>query len=310
MRIRNKWDPDAEAILYHADCRKMLHDLPDGEAQLIVTSPPYNIGKSYEKRVLLDEYLDRESEVISTSVEKLAVGGSICWQVGNHVDAGEVFPLDILLYEFFTRRGLHLRNRIIWHFEHGLHCSLRFSGRYETLLWFTKSDDYVFHLDPVRVPAKYPGKLHFKGEKRGQPSGNPLGKNPADVWSLVAEDWEREIWDIPNVKANHPEKTIHPCQYPVELVERCLLAMTNENDWIYDPYCGVGSALIAAAKHNRRAVGCDRDKAYLEICRERIRQFAEGTLKTRPLGKPVHTPSGREKVAQPPEAWDRQGTLV
>ena len=82
--------------------------------------------------------------------------------------------------------------------------------------------------------------------------------------------------------------------------------MTNENDWIYDPYCGAGSALIAAAKHNRRAVGCDRDKAYLEICRERIRQFAEGTLKTRPLGKLIHTPPGREQVAQRPEAWDRQ----
>ncbi|MGI8401613.1 MAG: DNA methyltransferase [Gemmatimonadaceae bacterium] len=112
MRIREHWDPDAEAILYHADCRKMLRELPDGEAQLIVTSPPYNIGKSYEKRVLLKDYLDRESEVISAAVEKLAVGGSICWQVGNHVDAGEVFPLDVLLYPIFKKAGVQLRNRI------------------------------------------------------------------------------------------------------------------------------------------------------------------------------------------------------
>ena len=292
------------------DALACAKSLPANFFSLIITSPPYNLGKEYEQRSSLRDYLALQKPLIAELKRALKPNGSLCWQVGNYVEDGEVFPLDIYYYDLFKAAGLKLRNRIIWHFEHGLHCSLRFSGRYETLLWFTKSDDYVFHLDPVRVPAKYPGKLHFKGEKRGQPSGNPLGKNPADVWSLVAEDWEREIWDIPNVKANHPEKTVHPCQYPVELVERCLLAMTNENDWIYDPYCGVGTALIAAAKHNRHAVGCDRDKAYLEICRERIQQFAEGTLKTRPLGKPIHTPSGREKVAQRPEAWDRQGTLV
>ncbi|MBI3880794.1 MAG: site-specific DNA-methyltransferase, partial [Verrucomicrobia bacterium] len=137
-----------------------------------------------------------------------------------------------------------------------------------------------------------------------------LGKNPSDVWSIVAQDWEREIWEIPNVKANHPEKTIHPCQYPVELVERCVLALTSEDDWVYDPFCGVGSALIAAAKHGRRAVGCDRERRYLDICRERLQQLAEGTLKMRPLGKAVHVPSARDKVAQRPAAWDAQKTLI
>jgi adenine-specific DNA-methyltransferase len=88
----------------------------------------------------LEAYLEREKEVINLSIDKLKPGGSICWQVGNHVDAGEVFPLDILLYECFTRRGLHLRNRIIWHFEHGLHCSQRMAGRYEMAMWFIKSD--------------------------------------------------------------------------------------------------------------------------------------------------------------------------
>jgi adenine-specific DNA-methyltransferase len=162
----------------------------------------------------------------------------------------------------------------------------------------------VFNLDPVRVPAKYPGKRHFKGKNRGQPSGNPLGKNPSDVWSIVVSDWQRQIWDIPNVKANHPEKTVHPCQFPVELVERCVLALTNEGEWVYDPYCGVGSALIAAIKHNRRAVGSDRDDRYVGICRERLQQFVNGTLRTRPLGKPIHQPSGREKVSLRPSSWE------
>jgi DNA modification methylase len=284
--------------------------LPSDLFSLIITSPPYNLGKEYERRSSLRKYLGEQEPLIAELVRTLKPSGSLCWEVGNYVEDGEVFPLDIFYYDLFKKHGLQLRNRIIWHFEHGLHCSLRFSGRYETLLWFTKSDQYVFNLDAVRVPAKYPGKLHFKGEKRGLPSGNPLGKNPSDVWKIVAEDWEREIWEIPNVKANHPEKTVHPCQFPVELVERCVLALTYEHDWIYDPYCGVGSALIAAARHSRRAIGCDRDRQYLAICRERMRRLTEGTLRTRPLGKPVHKPTGREKVSQRPAAWDQEGTLL
>lgn len=229
--------------------------------------------------------------------------GSLCWQVGNYVDNGEVFPLDIYFYPLFKQLGLVLRNRIIWHFEHGLHASRRLSGRYETLLWFTKGDNYVFNLDAVRVPAKYPGKRHYKGEKRGLPSGNPLGKNPSDFWSFLADEWRSEVFDIPNVKANHPEKTSHPCQFPIELVERCVLALTNEDDCVLDPFAGAGSTLIAALKNNRRALGIDREAEYCVLAKQRIADFYSGTLKIRPIGKPVHAPSGREKVAQIPLQW-------
>src|SRR5882757_7585544 len=102
------------------------------------------------------------------------------------------------------------------------------SRGYETVLWFTKGDNYRFNLDPIRISQIYPGKRHPLERKSlaGLPSGNPLGKNPGDVWEFSAEDHFREslIWDIPNVKANHPEKTFHPCQFPIELVERCVLA--------------------------------------------------------------------------------------
>ena len=161
------------------------------------------------------------------------------WEVGDYVEAGEVYPLDIYFYDIFKDAGFHLRNRIIWHFEHGLHASKRFSGRYETILWLTKSHKYTFNLDDIRVPSKYPGKTHYKGAKRGQPSGNPLGKNPSDFWNVVTSDWEKEIWDVPNVKANHPEKTIHPCQFPIELIQRCVLALTDQGDLVLDPFLGV-----------------------------------------------------------------------
>jgi adenine-specific DNA-methyltransferase len=89
----------------------------------------------------------------------------------------------------------------------------------------------------------------------------------------------------------------------VELVERCVLAFTNEDDWILDPYCGVGSALIAGLKNDRRVIGCDKESKYIEIAKQRITDFYNGQLKVRPLGKPVYIATGREKVAQVPDEW-------
>jgi DNA modification methylase len=220
------------------------------------------------------------------------------------VDDSEIFPLDIFYYPYFKERGLKLRNRIVWYFDHGLHASKRFSGRYEVMLWFTKSDEYTFNLDSVRVPSKYPGKRNYKpGENYGKPSGNPLGKNPSDIWKLMQHEWEQGLWCIPNVKANHPEKTLHPCQFPIELVERCVLALTNPGDWVLDPFSGVGSAILAALRNERKGIGCEREATYNEIARQRISAFYNGHLGYRPLGKPVHEPTGREKVSQMPAEW-------
>jgi adenine-specific DNA-methyltransferase len=256
-----------------------MRPLADESMKLIVTSPPYNIGKAYESRSPLDVYIQGQAQVISECVRLLSTNGSLCWQVGNHVQKGEIFPLDIVLYPIFREHGLKLRNRIIWHFEHGLHCSNRLSGRHETILWFTKSDDYTFNLDPIRVPSKYPNKKYYKGPKAGQLSGNPLGKNPGDVWVL------------PNVKNNHVEKTIHPCQFPVELVERLVLSMTDTGDAVFDPYMGVGTSVVAAVKHDRIGYGCDTSKEYVDVAWERIHALRAGTLETRPMGKPVYDPS-------------------
>jgi len=304
--IENNYDNNNMITLHHGDSRSFLKTIPDGSISLVVTSPPYNIGKSYESKQAIASYLSAQEPIIRELVRTLSNQGSICWQTGNYVDEGEVFPLDMFYYHIFKKHGLRLRNRIIWHFEHGLHASKRFSGRYETILWFTKSDDYVFNLDSVRVPAKYPGKTHFKGPNKGQPSGNPLGKNPSDIWELLSEEWETGLWNIPNVKANHVEKTVHPCQFPVELVERCVLALTNEDDRVLDPYAGVGSTLIAALMHGRKAIGVEKEPEFISISKERLYQLANSTLKTRPLGKPVHKPSGREKVSQVPLEWKHQ----
>ena len=268
-----------EPVLACEDNLDFMRNLPDGIFGLIVTSPPYNLGKEYETRSPLNAYLEAQQRVIRECVRLLHPQGSICWQVGNYVRGGEIVPLDSVLYPMFRDMGLRLRNRIVWHFGHGLHASKRLSGRYETINWWTKGDDYTWNLDPIRVPSKYPDKRHFKGPNVGQLSGNPKGKNPSDVW------------EFPNVKSNHVEKTIHPCQFPVELVERLVLSMTNEGDAVFDPYMGVGSSVIAAMMHGRMGYGCDIVPEYVEIARDRVRQLRARTLRTRPMGKPVYDPT-------------------
>ncbi len=288
IKLVSEFDKSADLVFYPGDCRDLLKQIPDQFVKLVVTSPPYNLGKPYENRIHLTEYLEQQKQVITECVRVLDDHGSLCWQVGNYVTDGEIVPLDMALYPTFAQLGLHMRNRIIWHFEHGLHTSKRFSGRYEVILWFTKSEEYTFNLDPVRVPQKYPQKKYFKGPRRGEYSGNPLGKNPGDVWIL------------PNVKANHVEKTIHPCQFPVELIERLVLALTDEGDWVLDPFMGVGTTAIAALIHKRRAIGAEIVPEYIEIAEGRIHLAEEGKLRIRPMDRPVYDPNAPH-ISVPPK---------
>ncbi len=278
LNVSSAFSAERDLVVFEGDCNDLLAAIPSNSIQLVVTSPPYNLGKEYEQRLDLLRYVEEQRRVIEECVRVLSPQGSLCWQVGNFVQGAEIIPLDSLLFPVFRELGLKLRNRVVWHFEHGLHCSKRFSGRYETILWYTKSDRYIFNLDPVRIPQKYPGKKHFKGPKVGQYSGNPLGKNPGDVWV------------IPNVKSNHVEKTEHPCQFPVELIERLVLSMTTKGDWVLDPFMGVGSSLIAAVRHERRAAGAELVSKYVATAKRRLLEEQRGTLRTRPMHKPVYDP--------------------
>ena len=267
--------------LVNADRMKLLKKLENNSVQLIITSPPYNIGKIYEKKQTLKSYLFEQEKTLRECVRVLKKTGSLCWQVGNYIkDKSEIIPLDILIYNICEKLGLKLRNRIVWHYGHGLHSHNKFSGRYETIMWFTKSDKYIFNLDKVRVPQKYPGKLSYKGPNKGKYSGNINGKNPSDVWI------------IPNVKSNHREKTIHPCQFPIELAERLILALSNKNDLVLDPYAGVGTTLCAALKNKRSAAGSEIKKQYVNIAKKRINLLKKEKLPVRPLFSSI-------KIAEP-----------
>lgn len=280
-----------ENILFGIDVEKVLDNLPEEPLfDLVVTSPPYDIGKEYEKRMPLPEYVEWQRRIIKKIYPRLKDKGSICWEVGNYINNGEIAPLDIELAPIFKELNMQLRNRIVWHFGHGLHSKKRFSGRYEVIMWYTKQDDYYFNLDPVRIPAKYPGKRYFKGPNKGKLSGNPLGKNPEDVW------------EIPNVKSNHIEKTIHPCQFPVALIERLVLSMTEPGDLVFDPFAGVSSSGVAAIANGRSFWGCEIVPDYIEVGRKRLEETIQGTVRYRSADKPLYDPS-KSKLSEIPDEW-------
>lgn len=278
----------ARATLHRADAVAFLQGLKPRSVALTFTSPPYCIGKEYDNAHTLDAFIaefDRSLEAMVAATEE---GGSICWQVGHNVWDGSITPLDAIIIERLrSRSDLRLKNRIVWSFAHGAHAKTRFSGRHETLLWYSKGEAQHFDLDSVRVPQKYPGKRHYKGPRKGQPSGNPLGKNPGDVW------------DIPNVKSRHPEKTAHPCQFPVALARRMIRALSHPGALVIDPYMGSATTGIASLLEGRNFAGCDLENSYIQLAASRFGELVGGKLQIRP-DIPPREPSPRDAVSQKP----------
>lgn len=308
MVIKEKYSPRNSISIYNGDCLNLLKSMPDESCDLIITSPPYCIGKAYEKKNTdIKAFVEQQERIIDDVYRILKVGGSVCWQVGYHITEKEVVPLDFYVYQIFTEHTkdkdypLKLRNRIVWTFGHGLNPTTRFSGRHETIMWFTKGDDYQFDLDKVRVPQKYPGKRYYRGEKKGQLSGNKLGKNPSDIWKDIELS---DVWDIPNVKANHVEKTDHPCQFPVALPTRLIRALCPAKGVVLDPYMGAGTTGVAAVLEKRKFVGSELSEEYYEIAKNRIQQAIDGTVKIRE-DKPVAEPDPKMAVAQLPDEFKK-----
>lgn len=154
LKLTPVYTPESNVTLYLGDRLELINQIrgTKSNAELIVTSPPYNVGKEYEKQTSLEEYIESQKNTIEACLDVLSPTGSICWQVGHYIDGSgygkEAYPLDLILYPIFKSFGLQLRNRIVWHFGHGLHETFRFTGRHETILWFTReTDNYTFHLD-------------------------------------------------------------------------------------------------------------------------------------------------------------------
>lgn len=297
--MKNFFTYTKHCALYRGDCFDMFKRVPDESVDIVVTSPPYCMHKAYESpRNDIRTFRNVHSKIFPEIYRVLKPGGGVCWQTGYHVSSACVLPLDYEIYNIFTESSRReeypfiLRNRIIWTFGHGLNAENRFSGRHETILWFSKGAVSQFNLDSVRIPQKYPGKKGYKGKNKGQFTGNPLGKNPSDVW------------DIPNVKANHIEKTSHPCQFPVAIPLRLIKALTNSDEIVMDPFMGVGSTGVAAVIAGRRFIGAEIKEDYFDISIQRIMDAEDGVIRVRP-DVPVKDVDMRASVARLPKSFRR-----
>lgn len=297
--------------LFKGDSRNLLNLLDNKFNKpfidLLVTSPPYNIGKEYEGDLSHEEYVALHTDVITKVLPMIRKTGSICWQVGFQVNKtgrkASIAPLDFLYHELFMKIAksldipLKLKNRIIWRFGHGGIAKTRFSGRYEVVLWYTLGDNYTFNLSDVGEQQKYPSKRQTL-KKGGKISGQFLGKNPEDVW-----DFKETVWDIPNVKSNHTEKTLHPCQFPIELIQKLTLALTNKGDLVFDPYAGVHSTGCSSAMLDRCYIGSELDEKYSKMGLKRVNLALDKKLIYRE-GNGIMNPK-ESAFSVMPEAWLR-----
>lgn len=263
MELRYETD-DGETFheAYLGDALDMDEVVADGAVDLVVTSPPYNIGKEYEEVMALEDYLDFTRRWMGLAERTLAADGSFWLNIGfrKESDGRQYVPWEYDIYPIVRDElDISLVQQVVWHYKAGVNCRNRFSPKKETWLYCVADlDDYTFNLDEVRVPAKYPNQ-----KKDGELKVNPNGKNPGDVW------------DIPKVTSGtdraSPERTDHPAQFPEAVIERIVEASSDPGDVILDPFLGSGTTMKVARDLGRSCIGFERDEEYVDdIVRDRV----------------------------------------
>lgn len=238
----------------NCDCFDLFASIPKKSANLILTSPPYGVGKEYEEKGSNLHFLEK---VIKELARIVRDDGVVCWQVGTYImEDGSLLPLDLVTDPIFREYGFRLQTRIIWNFEHGQHAKTRLSGRYETVMVYVKSKNHYFNLDAIRVP----NKQRDKRNKKGNLSSNPRGKNPGDVGRIT------------NVKNAHPEKVPggHPCQMPLRLALKLIRAYSPHGGVVIDPFGGLATTYISSSILGRIPVSSERVSKYYKLASPRI----------------------------------------
>lgn len=264
--LKTLGEPDVRrpgVLIYNRDCVEALSRVPEGMVDLTVTSPPYNIGKEYEERLDVAEYIDWCESWIKKIHRVTATDGSFWLNLGYFSLPGraKAIPIPYLLWD---RIPFFLQQEIVWHYGAGVASRKSFSPRNEKFLWFLKNpDSYVFNLDDVRDKnVRYPNQ-----KKNGKLKCNPLGKNPTDVW------------DFPKVTSGRDrasaERTAHPAQFPLALIDRIVRACSNEGGLVIDPFLGSGTTAEAAMRTGRLFLGFELNPHYVAIAEKRIDEYAE-----------------------------------
>lgn len=245
------------------DSRNLLKTIPDASVKLVITSPPYNIGKPYGKykdKIPLNEWKALISDVTKEIYRILTPDGSLFLNL-SPVPFGEdkeILPLPYIGYGIMKDAGFYIRNIITWTFNNMQNCINRLSGRYENILWGVKDlNNYIFNLDAVRIPYITQNDKRLTGD----------GRNPTDVW----------YFDRVNNMTKQKLNLSHPTIYPLEMIERIVKMSTNEGDTILDPFLGSGTTLLAAKNLNRNGIGFEIDKNYESEIQQRLQNEYKST---------------------------------
>ena len=251
-------------LLYKGDTLKILKELKNNKLfDATITSPPYNIGKEYEKNLTTDSYLKWSEDWINL-IYKISKDNASFWLNLGYYSVENIGKAVPIIYTLWNKIPFYLQQEIIWNYGAGVAAKKFFSPRNEKFLWYFKDkDNYKFFLDRLRDPnVKYPNQ-----KKNGKIKVNSLGKNPSDVWY------------IPKVtsgsKRSSKERTAHPAQFPIALINRIVLCSTNENDLILDPFLGSGTTAVSALLYNRKFLGIEIDEKYIKIAANRIEKDYE-----------------------------------
>ncbi|MGK7887039.1 MAG: site-specific DNA-methyltransferase [Crocosphaera sp.] len=252
---------DKNVLIYHGDSLELMNFIPQESLPLTVTSPPYNIGKEYESVLELDDYIEWLAKWINQVYTCTSSQGSFWLNLGylSIPKKAKAIPISYLIWD---KVPFYFIQEIVWNYSAGVAGKLFFSPRNEKFLWYVKDPkNYVFNLDDVRDPnVKYPNQ-----KKNGKLKCNIKGKNPTDVWQ------------IPKVTSgknrSSKERTPHPAQFPVQLVSRIILASSQINDIVFDPFFGSGSTAEAAIKNGRKVIGFEINENYINIAIERIKKI-------------------------------------
>jgi adenine-specific DNA-methyltransferase len=249
-------------MLYQGDCLEALRRISKSAVQLTVTSPPYNIGKEYESTLGVDQYIEWCAGWISQLHRISAPEGAFWLNLGycNVQDRARALPIPYLLWDHIP---FYLIQEVVWHYGAGVAARRAFSPRNEKFLWYVRdADSYYFDLDAVRDPnIKYPNQF-----KNGRRKVNLLGKNPTDVWSFP------KVTSGKNRSSK--ERTPHPAQFPLAVIERIIKACCPPDGLVLDPFIGSGTTAVAALRLGRPVIGIEIEPRYLEIAEQRIEEAA------------------------------------
>jgi len=242
------------------DALEALKKLPDESVDLIATDPPYNLGKDYGYSIDYKEWNDYTlfTELWLNEAQRvLKKSGSLYVFMGVRF----ISKLFLLLEE----RHFVFNGWVTWHYTQGMGRKKGFSPRHEDILYFSKSSNFTFNLDDIRIPQKYFRKRN-----------NMLGANPGDVWQFS------------HIHYSNPERQPHPTQKPLALMERIIKASSNKGDVVLDPFVGSGTTCVAANALGRKWIGIDNNPDYIELAKKRIKQdYVLDSIDPREQRKPL-----------------------